>query len=293
MTHGVLKLSLISFVLFTYADFAYAWGTWTKTTSWHISHRISSPSFLILKTGIFHRSGLLKATLTPTQLGQACSQGKEIHAWITHRLSPGERLTLKAGKKLGNMLAKLLSPSCIRSIELDIEPLPSPPDWLVPFLDEITSELDSKYTLRMATPPLSTSPIPGITWTPEQALKVLPSLHGFDFMIYDTGTKTIASYERLIRRIIDFTQKALRRFPGKSFYLGFPAYEDKTKRHSTNIENPMKVRQLLAKLSKKESEVLCSPKIQFSYYASWTIDKKDAREIDMIEQWRKTLCRKN
>lgn len=269
------------------------WGAWSKTLPLMLDlpAPAPSPSFVIVKTGVFDSKGRIKLSLSERERAVSCSLTLlESQAWISHRLSSDEALDRKAGIRLGQELATSLKRHCQRSVELDIEPMPSPPGWLSDFLKGVRSSM-AGFKLRLAIPPISATPLPGFSWKTEEALKVLEVSDGLDVMVYDTGLKDARSYEKLISEQLAFADSSLRRFPEKSIYLGFPSYADKTKLHKLDVENPRMVLNALVRLDADKADIVCRWRIPFSFYAAWTVAALDAEAIKRISDWRNERCR--
>lgn len=238
--------------------------------------------FFLVKAGVFHRSGRLKGTLSAPAKKRTCpsSQGARPSdtAWITHRLGDGERLTATAGTVLGGALAAELADGCFVAVELDVEPMPTPPDWLVPFLRAVRAALPRQYRLQVAVPPVTGHPTPGLRWTPEAARPVRDAIDGLDLMLYDTGAASAAAYQAIVADGAAFAAESSA--VGKHTVLGLPAYRDRTPRHPLHIEN------LAVALEPLHNQAFltayCAGRIELAFYAYWTMDDGDrgkAKEI--------------
>lgn len=260
------------------------WGTWAKNPA---AIPTTSP-FVLLKTAKFSRKGFVKPSLTEKQIAEACKAGVDLHAWVTHRVAPDEIMSPEVGSSMGEALAKLLNKTCFSAVELDIEPLNTPPPWLVPFLKAVRAKLPKNLVLRLAIPPVTTEPLTAWAWKSADALAVLDAVDGFDFMIYDTGLKDWYAYGRVITDTVTFISQAP---PLKRFVLGFPAYSDRTLRHQLRIENLEIVKHGLKRLPPAVVKTVCSDRVELAFYAYWTARKFDKPHMEAVDAWRKETCK--
>jgi hypothetical protein len=284
-------MRLLTLLIFLVSTTALAHGAWFKNPSQIALYRSRSRDALtlaIVKKGVFNRRG--KVTFESfTETAEFCGKPMARVAWITHRLSKGETLSKESGSHLGKELNRRLPRPCFTGVELDIEPLASPPPWLFEFLTGVRETLvDFRWSL--AVPPVSTIPIEGFSWKPEEAIRVLEIAHGLDFMIYDTGSEKGEQYARTLKETLAFTDEASARFPGKSFVLGLPAYPDKTRLHRAAVENLIEVELALKTVPSLPGKGLCRPEVQWAVYAGWTMTATDHAAIERLSQWRKSLC---
>ncbi len=275
-----VKVLLLSSIVFSYSG-------WEKRLPSSGIYEFS-PRVIFLKVGVFSKRGLLKKLFSDLEIKQACSSEFLLQGWVTHRLSQNDTLSIESGKKLGKSLSQLSDSSSLKAFELDIEPMHSIPKWLNGFLSGLKNECPH-IEIRLATPPLFKKPISGIAWN-EELDTILSVLDGVDFMLYDSGINDFKTYEDLIIHNISEIKRALKKWPNKKFYLGLPAYKDKTKLHNLKIENLNVIKRILFSLPDELKKFLCIKNIDFSYYSLWTIDKNDISEIKLIEEWRKKEC---
>ena len=249
------------------------------------------PEFHVVKTAVFSNNGTPKASHPHAQYRLTCGReaALESHAWVTHRLSAGERLSPEAGRKLGTELTKLLKETCLSAVELDVEPMPAPPEWLVPFLKAVRATLVSDYELRLAIPPVTAAPLRGLSWRPADALRVLEAVDGLDLMLYDSGASDAAAYEKIVAEAFGFAAAVS---TGKRLVLGLPAYKDKHKPlHPLDVENLSVAQTALGKLSKDKARLLCDGRARLAYYAHWTMDVNDRLLAKKIGEWKENICR--
>lgn len=253
------------------------------------------PDLFNLKSGAFDRNGKVKPTFPfSTYHSASCGMKYEVRAWIAHRLGKVKELKPEAGKALGTYLSSWLTGACISEYELDIEPLPEPPGWLVPFLKATRAALSPNYALRLAVPTVTPRklPAPALSWKPDAALEVLDVVDGLDLMIYDTASSTAAQYAGVVADALDFAARAREKFPSKSLLLGFPAYRTTDPAlHDGGIEGLAGVRTTLKDLAPAKAKVLCDPRVRMAYYPDEGVfNDKDKRLAQEIEKWKAKLC---
>ncbi len=261
-----------------------AWGTWAKDPA----SLNKTLSFALLKTAVFGKQGNLEPAVTEKDIANACKAGVELRAWITHRVGYEEVISPEAGARLGENIATLLKKSCFTSVELDIEPLRTPPPWLVPFLSKVRVKLPKELSLHLAVPTITTVPQTKWPWTTLEANAVLEAVDGFDLMIYDTGHKETESYGKVIADTVAYVAQAP---SAKKFVLGFPAYHERTPRHFVRSENLAQVELGLKRLETSAAKTLCHSRVEFAFYAHWTARRDDKAPMDAIESWRKEVCK--
>lgn len=260
-------------------------GVWEKTLRQYRLDSTFQPSFTIVKYGVFGRSGKLKLSQDLAQDSNFASKvclRPRVEAWVTHRLSNGESLGSQAATVLGSELNKI--PSCIRAVELDIEPIPFPTPWLIEFLRIVRASLKDSLELRIAIPVLSPVAIRGLSWTPVQAESVLSVVDGLDIMVYDTGAKSRLEYEMLVDQTKDVALRLLVGHPKKQIVLGLPAYPDRTTFHNREIENLSVAVGLLTGSGKDWS---CRKRFRFAIYGGWTMSSKDRTIAGELGRWMK------
>lgn len=235
-----------------------------------------TPDFFLLKTAAFSNGGKLKTYLGSAELKKACAAGKDVVAWVSHLLSPGEVMSPESAKRLAGELNTLLSPvPCAKGVELDVEPLEDLPPWFTLFCQTVRTHLDKRFVLTAAIPAL---------WREPSALLLLSVVDGLDFMIYDTGAKTVDEYAPTLKAAVNFAG-----LTEKTILLGLPAYPDKTKKHRPGVENIKAVTKTLEGLP-QASTALCRPNLRFAYYAGWTMTDAEKREAAEFQRWRRSLC---
>lgn len=226
-----------------------AYGAWFRTVE---EMKPGTVSWAFVKWGIFSRSGNLKLV----QPLKGCPKSVPLTAWITHRISPRETLSAKAAQHLANQLNRSLG-DCFTGVELDVEPLPNLTPWFSEFAKTLRDHLDKRYRLQAAIPS---------DWPHEMSLNLLSVIDGIDLMIYDTGAKNPTEYQNQVSRALALTKKTS---PEKQLTFGFPAYQDRTKKHRPEVENLSHIESLLA--ARKELwQTLCGPNRKIALYAGWT-----------------------
>jgi len=269
--------------------FAFGDGFWFRSPR-QLEHSPFLPEFVLLKWGVFSKTGWVSVRRDDVNHGFLCRSKIESFAWITHRLSEGEVLSSAAANKLGVELNRLLHETCFSGVELDIEPIPSGSQWLKGFLREIRAKLKAEYRLHAAIPPVSSENWVGLTWKEQEALSVLEEIDGVDLMLYDTGAANEKKYIDLLHENFRFAKKAMSQFSNKKMVLGFAAYKDKTKKHRLTVEN-LKIALKALKEFPDSKNLLCHPlSLRVVYYAGWTMDGEDVKVAHQLIQWRKTLC---
>lgn len=272
--------------LFSSLSFATSFGAWYKNPEQAALSEIFSPAFHLLKIGIFSKMGVLKILHPKKKIQALCQTGTAWEGWITHRLSPGETLSKEAGETLGAALNTFSQGTCLKRMEIDLEPLKEATPWLLEFLKGVKSQAPH-LEIRLAVPALSDTPLSGFTWTKKSLESVLEVSDGADLMLYDTGLGDPKAYTRLVTEAIRF---ALSQTPRKSIVLGLPAYNDKTKYHHRPAENLSSALKALQTFSPEELRAVCLKKIRFAYYAGWTLVEKDRENAKNMEQWYVKTC---
>lgn len=258
------------------------WTDVPKLETWRA--HASDPA--IVKRAIFSTKG--KVRWLPTRLeSPSCGGLERAWAWVTHRLSPGERLEVAAGKALGAELAKGLGP-CYSAVQLNIEPMPAPPDWLIPFLKAVKDRLPSGVSLRLAAPPVTMVPLSGPSWRPDAAADVLRAADGLDLMLYDTGARDADSYARVLGEAGSFARHASRSEGKYRLLLGLPSYPDRTRLHDRGTENLEAAWKALPRLPAIAREGWCTADV--AVYAGWTATAADLETLKRIGEWRKHGC---
>lgn len=277
------QYTLLIGLFFSNALFA-GWGTWVKDP---LSVN-KTMAFALLKSAVFGKEGNLEPALTEKDIAAVCQTGVEMRAWITHKVGFEEVITPEAGTRLGEGIAALLKKSCFTAVELDIEPLRTPPFWLAPFLKNVKAKLPKSLSLHLAVPTITAEPKTKWPWTTTQANAVLEAVDGFDLMNYDTGHSEKEPYQRIVADAVQFISQA----PStKHFVLGFPAYHERTPRHFARSENLEVAQMGLKRLDTAAAKALCPARIEFSFYAHWTAQRFDKPLMDDIDAWRKDLCK--
>jgi hypothetical protein len=245
-----------------------------------------SAGLQILKAGVFGRGGTFtpqsKASPTPCP---AALIPRRI-AWVTHRLAAEETISAEAGEKLGSKLADYLPRHCFRGVELDVEPLPEPPAWLAPFLRGVKRKLGAGLFLSLAIPPVASSPLPGLSWRPAQALGILEAVDGLHLMIYDTGLVTPDAYEALLRETAKLVGDWRGKFPDKEILLDLPTYYDRTRKHRLDVENL----RVVQRAWKDFPAELCLPRVDWAFYAGWTMTPDDVASAASLARQRRLCC---
>lgn len=239
----------------------------------------------ILKRAIFSRTGHLR-WVGPPPGSATCEKAPAAWAWVTHRLSPGETLSADTGRAIGKALGVL--EGCFSAVELNIEPMPAPPDWLVPFLSAVRTALPDRVALRTAVPAVTTKPLVGPSWRPDAAMRVLEAVDGIDLMLYDTGERSPLGYLTVLSDAGELALRSGRGPKGPRALLGIPAYADKTDLHDRQIESLSTVMALLPKLPESARRGWCYAEV--AVYAGWTATDPDVKQADAIRQWRANGC---
>jgi len=248
------------------------------------------PEFVLLKTGIFSRHGFLKDLHDDRNVAKLCHVGIPTIAWVTHRLSPNETLSAEVGAHLGKALSASLGKTCITEVELNIEPMPSPPIWVFAFIKSAKSEL-GRLKLRLTVPFVTESSIKGFHWGAKSAEKTSEVVDGIDILNYDSGCTATGCYIRLLNEGLDFAHYLLQKQANSSIIFGLPAYHDKTNLHHESVENPSVALQALRQY-KKAKEVVCHGRFRIAFYAGWTMTASDKEYASQIQNWKKSLCTK-
>ncbi len=249
------------------------------------------PSFLILKTGIFSKSGNLKTVGEASQWKSLCDKDYRLIAWVTHRLGKKDSLSVTAAELLGNDLNKALTKSCFSAVELDIEPLTGNEEWLVEFLTQLKSTLSPKLKLRLAVPFIAENS-QASSWKKAAARKILSAIDGLDVMLYDSGSQNSADYLKLLTENIRLANQWASEKPEKTIYLGIPAYHERTKLHLDNFENIASFIQAGKSLLPNDVTKICTGNVALSFYAGWTLSPEDRKSIDELKKWLSETCPK-
>lgn len=252
-----------------------------------------SPSFLILKAAIFSRTGTLKMVGEPKDWQKLCEKNYSLTAWITHRLKKNDTLSNEVAEKLAANLNEKIGSSCFRQVEIDLEPLTGEEPWLEAFLKKLKSQLKPELKLRVALPFLAEEPTVGTHWKKEFAQKILPAVDGMDFMVYDTGSKTLQDYLKLVDYNLKEANRLLTGPIEKTILLGIPAYHDRTPLHRDVIENVSAFFAALKALKLAEVSKICSGQILLSLYAGWTLSPEDRKNIEEMKSWLMEACKKD
>lgn len=247
-----------------------------------------SPSFVLLKVANFNQKGALWPLFPRQSIQERCKLNQAVEAWVTHRLKKEETLGTDAGLLLGKSLVESLKDTCIKKVEIDLEPLPSATPWLLEFLVGIKTT-SKELEIRLAVPALSEKPLVGPTWNKESVDKVLEKIDGVDFMLYDTGLQDKREYAALLKNAIRFALNVSETSP---IVLGVPAYQDRTKYHQLKVENLETVLEVLKSFPPKELVPLCLKKVRLSLYAGWTLSK-ELLHARKLEEWYRIVCKKD
>jgi hypothetical protein len=253
-----------------------------------------SPQFVLLKLGAFSQQGQLSLSGPSTEknIKSHCSKGIESIAWVTHRLSSGEKLSEASGKTLGTQVSQVLKGSCFSAVEIDIEPLTQAESWLEPFLKAVKDSLTPQLKLRLAVPVLSPKTIPGNFWSLSDGVKAISWVDGLDVMAYDSGSKTSKEYEEVFKNTFFFVMELIKQSPGTNIIVGLPAYPDKTQLHSKETENLSLVLAVLKPFTPFQLKPFCQGEIRLAYYSGWTLSARDKEIHKQIEEWRNAVCKK-
>ncbi len=265
--------------------YSYELGAWYKRAP-EIPHALNTrfqPSFLILKAAIFSTDGSLKVVGEPDAWKKVCDQNYKLTGWITHRLKKSEKLSNASGEKLAQNIAKQFSSTCMRTIELDIEPLTGEEEWLSPFLAKIKQTLAGSFEVRVALP----------FWKKENAQKILEVTDGIDLMLYDSGLKTKDEYAAFLKQNLDTAKELLTHAPEKSVLVGIPAYHERTALHVDNIENIGAFLAVLKARSLAENSKICTGHIKMALYAGWTLSPEDRNTILELKSFLDEICKKD
>lgn len=288
----VLTVLSLAVFLLIFPSFAVGDGAWTKTWEAYVAG-LNDPSFPwdfgMIKAGIFSRDGSLKVTLEGAWREKICLTPRKPVAWVTHKLEPGEKLTREAGARLAKDLITLVKEGCFGSVELDIEPMPELPPWLVDFVTAVRKPLDGVFGVSLAIPTVSERTAGSTTWSVRSALKALSVADGLDLMIYDTGAATTEQYATYVRHALGFSVKASRKYLGKSITLGLPAYTDVTLKHRKGIETVDTAKRVFLE-EERSVKMLCGASLRVAYYAGWTITSEEKRTAHELSEWRRRLC---
>ncbi len=265
-------------------------GVWSKsvgTTS--ETEKGFKPESILLKTAVFGRNGNVRSLLKQGAQDLNCGQAVNYDAWVVHRLSKGEELTASTGVALAKNLTALLVGKCFRAIEINVEPMPTPPGWLVDFLRAIRKELPAKWAVRLAVPMLTSENIPGPHWTAEQLQSVLDVTDGVDIMAYDTGAKSPQEYQLWLTSAVTQASQLLAKNPRKEIWIGLPAYYDRTPLHRSSAESSTVAVEAILKLPPVTA---CNPRLGFAFYALWTMTESDRTMATNLRRWRDHGCHK-
>lgn len=252
-------------------------GTWHKNPVEITSPAAHPVNFVLVKTGVFSKTGALKKTLTDSELSTLCQKAIPLESWVTHRLSEKEILSPEAGTRLGRELANGAKGTCLRRIEIDLEPLKEATPWLLAFFLHLKRETQ-KLEIRLAIPH---------DWTEESIRKILAIIDGVDWMLYDTEIRTAEKYQALIQKALRFS---LQNGADKQIVLGFPAYQDKTRKHLERVENLASVLNALKIFEPSDLAPLCQQRIRFSLYAGWTLGTDERTHAKKLEEWYSIAC---
>jgi len=244
------------------------------------------PAFLLMKAGIFERSGRLKFVASPKHVMSFCQKNVEMHAWVAYKLADRTQLTRAAGQRLGQNLNQLFDKSCFASVELDIEPLSGFRSGLQEFLEEVRRTMRQDRKLLMALAPVGPPPTKGQWWNERDLKTLLGIVDGVDFMLYDTGLER-GPYVEVLKRAVAVAKT----YPDKQFRLGLPAYYDKNRPlHPLGIENTTVTYDTLRDVLKEGRETLCSPSVRVLYYAYWTMKREDLENAGALDSMLKERC---
>ena len=288
-------ISIFYCLFFVFTHLAQASGAWYQNFS-QVPYPLNpdfDPEFIILKAGIYSKEGALKWVLDQKDSKNLCSSKREAYAWVTHRLSGNESLSVEAGTKLGANLKKALANTCFKGIEIDMEPLDAKSAWLPGFLKALKSSLDPALRLHLAIPALSAHKIPGSYWDLSSGVAILEIIDGLDVMLYDTGLASSKDYGALFKNAFFFAMELVKLGPEKKITLGLPTYKDKTKLHQLNAENLSPIVETLKPFTPFQLKHYCLGNVRFSYYAGWTLDKTDLTNHRMIKDWKSQVCKKD
>jgi hypothetical protein len=287
-------------ILIATGSTAHATGLWVKSPgnlTIYAATRYFVPDVFFVKTAVFGRAGDLHLIHTFEALVDTCGKKFQTAAWVTHWLAADESLKTSSAKTFAENLNAQLLGTCFTSIQIDLEPLPEPPPWLVPWLKEVRRLLSPSYALTLAIPTVTPRKLEAPTWTPEQAKSVVDVIDGLDLMIYDTGVTTDADYGKLLVEAFDFAETVMKSGPKKIVTLGLPAYKaGNPKVHNIEVENLSVAKILLRSVAKEKARILCdTARARISYYPDWSgdapsIDDKDKLNTKDIEKWKIELC---
>lgn len=258
-------------------------GAWTK------SQASGEPfDFSIRKAGVFSTSGHIKWSVPFPKVD--AGRRHQTQWWLTHRLSPGETLSVDAGKKLAATLrqeAQARGSELPATIQIDIEPLHWPTgerkDWLLHFAKAFRTELAGAAHLHFA--------IPGIQeWDTNQTLQLVQNSDGVALMVYDTGARETSQYQQHLQKNLDWLLQIMPEFQDKTFVLGLPVYYDKTAKHRSSVENLQQFISVWSKQIPEARKSLCSSRLQVALYAAWTMTPEDTTFAKALkDEW--NLCR--
>lgn len=295
MNRQPITITIGYLLLFSRFLFAYELGAWYKRAP-EIPRALNtrfSPTFLILKAGIFGANGSIKTVGEVKDWKKLCSENYKLTAWLTHRLKKSQQLSPSDAENLGREIARNFSSTCFQAIELDIEPLTGEEPWLSEFLKKLKMTLADSYQIRMAIPLLSEEKTTGLSWKKEQAKKLLSHIDGIDLMLYDSGSKTKEAYASLLEYNLTAAKDILVTSSDKSVLLGIPAYHDRTALHKDNIENINAFISALKARSLADNSPICTGKIKMAFYAGWTLSPEDRNSISDLKSWLEENCKKD
>ena len=266
------------------------WGAWMREKDdvvGGLGNLPSIPAFLVMKAGIFDKTGGLRIVAQHERVLDFCRRNVEMHAWVTHRVGKKTGLNRAGGQTLGGHLNKLLDESCFASVELDMEPIGEPAPGMIEFLEEVRRTMRKDRKLYVALPPIAPPTTKGLTFTEADAEKVLAVVDGIDLMLYDTGLDDRRDFGKVIERGVAFAKK----HPGKDVRLGLPAYYDEGRfLHRLGIESSTVAVETLRGLLPNALETLCSPEVRILYYAYWTLKREDFENARALDATLKERC---
>lgn len=285
------SLTIIYFMCLSLSLSANEVGAWYKSVEQipELATQTFHPGFIILKIAAFSKKGNMWGVQSLEKIQEFCGKGEKLEAWVTHKIGKRETLGQAQGAVFAKELNTLIKNTCIKRIEIDLEPLKEASPWLLDFLGVVKAQTPG-LEIRLAVPALSAKALPGHSWTKNSIEKVLEKIDGVDIMLYDTGLKSSAAYTTLVKEALRFS---LNKGKGKAVVLGLPAYQDKTKFHHLETENLTNVQTALETFTPQELVPLCLKKIRLSYYAGWTLFDSELQSAKKLDEWYSTVCKKD
>ncbi len=249
------------------------------------------PSFFNVLAASINPHNEIKLNLPFAWINDVCGRGAEIQFRVNRPTPANELPDLKAIPSVRKINTAQINVLCASLIEVQIIPFENrKPENFLAWAKAVGEMFEKDYTVRMAVPALSETPIPGVFLSLATAAQMLKVVDGLNIYLLNSGFKSAADFRSVVKKNFIWAnqqsqalnKKIMIFLPGYLPYYGGPELPVH--------ENFGEAVRAVKELAVKEANSLCTGGLSYGISSVQTANQKEDRDLIDIEKWKKNLC---